>query len=277
MSAQFFLCVGVPKAGTSWLYEALRRHPQAWLPPVKELHFFDLPHIANHEFYRQSRREMLEKIREKSSDDSLIDWHRRYAVSEEGESLEWYKSLFEPGEGHAAFGEITPGYAICPRETFQMIAEEFPGVRFIVLLRDPVDRILSNIRFRTDRGHGYLQQCFEDPESFLSVAMSELYLAPTRYDELLEKFWMGVPLELEQVRWWFFEDLFSGDGIVDVYSEICEFLGLDRQSPPDMNKRNASSPQRFAFDPRAVLKPHLAPVYELVERQSGRLPARWRE
>ncbi len=28
-----FLCVGAQKAGTSWLYQQLERHPDFWMPP----------------------------------------------------------------------------------------------------------------------------------------------------------------------------------------------------------------------------------------------------
>jgi hypothetical protein len=36
-----FLGIGAQKAGTTWLYEMLHAHPGVWLPPVKELHYFD--------------------------------------------------------------------------------------------------------------------------------------------------------------------------------------------------------------------------------------------
>lgn len=36
-----FLVIGAQKAGTSWLYRNLKYHKQVWLPPVKELHYFD--------------------------------------------------------------------------------------------------------------------------------------------------------------------------------------------------------------------------------------------
>ena len=36
-----FLCIGAQKAGTGWLYEQLRHHPDFWMPPMKELHYFD--------------------------------------------------------------------------------------------------------------------------------------------------------------------------------------------------------------------------------------------
>src|SRR5215472_17512260 len=36
-----FLCVGAHKGGTTWLYQQLDSHPDFWMPPLKELHYFD--------------------------------------------------------------------------------------------------------------------------------------------------------------------------------------------------------------------------------------------
>lgn len=36
-----FIGIGQMKAGTGWLYDHLRVHPEAWVPPDKELHFFN--------------------------------------------------------------------------------------------------------------------------------------------------------------------------------------------------------------------------------------------
>src|SRR3954454_22181194 len=41
ISGPDFLCIGAQKAGTGWLYEQLRSHPDFWMPPMKELHYFD--------------------------------------------------------------------------------------------------------------------------------------------------------------------------------------------------------------------------------------------
>lgn len=45
-----FLCIGAQKAGTTWLHENLKKHPQIHLPKRKELHYFD-KHISNHMDY----------------------------------------------------------------------------------------------------------------------------------------------------------------------------------------------------------------------------------
>ena len=41
MTTPDLLVIGAQKAGTSWLHETLSQHPKIWVPPFKELHFFD--------------------------------------------------------------------------------------------------------------------------------------------------------------------------------------------------------------------------------------------
>ena len=37
----YFVCIGAQKAGTTWLARMLSRHPQVFVTPVKEIHYFD--------------------------------------------------------------------------------------------------------------------------------------------------------------------------------------------------------------------------------------------
>ena len=48
-----FLVIGAQRAGTTWLYECLREHPEIFLPETKELHYFDLNHEKGYEWYFQ--------------------------------------------------------------------------------------------------------------------------------------------------------------------------------------------------------------------------------
>src|SRR5436309_13187492 len=36
-----FICIRAHKGGTTWLYQQLDSHPDFWMPPIKELHYFD--------------------------------------------------------------------------------------------------------------------------------------------------------------------------------------------------------------------------------------------
>src|SRR5438132_13721254 len=81
-----FLCVGAQKAGTSWLYRQLERHPDFWMPPVKELHYFDelsrVPAVACARPRGERDRRFLENIKDLSAQSHL--------------DLEDYARLFEP-------------------------------------------------------------------------------------------------------------------------------------------------------------------------------------
>ena len=36
-----FLCIGMSRSGTDWLRGHLRGHPDVWMPPIKEMTYFD--------------------------------------------------------------------------------------------------------------------------------------------------------------------------------------------------------------------------------------------
>lgn len=99
-----FLGIGAMKSGTTWLYENLRCHPDAYLPDRKELYYF------SHNFYNGR--------------------------------LRHYLSRFEPGANKVK-GEITPGYATIPEDRIRFIRQIMPDVKLIFIARDPVYRSWS--------------------------------------------------------------------------------------------------------------------------------------
>ena len=103
LSLPDFLCIGAQKAGTTWLHENLRQHPDLYLPPAKELHYFD-------RFY----------------------WR----------PFSSYADCFRPGDGKVK-GEITPAYGVLPASRIRFIHRVMPQVRLILILRNPIDRAWS--------------------------------------------------------------------------------------------------------------------------------------
>src|SRR5438067_11210494 len=94
-----FLCIGAQKAGTSWLYRQLTEHPDFWMPPVKELHYFNLlgrvPSVASARARDDRDRRFLEAIKRLSARSHL--------------DLEDYAGLFAV-KGDLLSGDITPAY-----------------------------------------------------------------------------------------------------------------------------------------------------------------------
>lgn len=163
-----FLGIGAQKAGTTWLSEMLRRHPQIWMPPVKELHYFDRdPRYPSPSFLaseslrdrffgqaepdRDFRRLSREHLRHwwKQRDWTALRWGLRYFFGSRNDP--WYRSLFAPGASRIT-GEITPSYSILDDADVGRVAKSFPNLQIILLLRNPIDRAWSHLRFEHGRG-----------------------------------------------------------------------------------------------------------------------------
>jgi hypothetical protein len=149
-----FLCIGAQKAGTSWLNEQLLRHPEVYLPPIKEVHFFNYLHspvdrswILDH-YVRPARVHISAQLREGFWDTDweqvayyagLVDRVRRGCVDER-----WYEDVFSLCHDPALLrGDITPAYLTLGPEAIEHVHRYNPGMRLVVLLREPVDRAVS--------------------------------------------------------------------------------------------------------------------------------------
>src|SRR5438270_8769299 len=75
-----FCCIGAQKAGTGWLYEQLRSHPDFWMPPMKELHYFDRPARSRQRSLTVPRKDndRIAIARERARDDRDYDFLRRF-------------------------------------------------------------------------------------------------------------------------------------------------------------------------------------------------------
>lgn len=106
-----FVVIGAQKAGTTTLWQLLRDHPQLAFPPAKEAPFFTEESYAR--------------------------------------GLEWYlRTAFADAPAARLLGSVTPQYtmgtAAAPVPVVAgRMARDAPGVRLVALLRDPVERALS--------------------------------------------------------------------------------------------------------------------------------------
>lgn len=149
MTLPHFLGIGVPKAGTTWLYENLRQHPQVWLPPLKEIHYFDRarrPYLLDGLALSASKRYLFRRWMTPALADLYkypknLGWHLRFFVGVR--SPTWYHSLFHPNDGQMT-GDITPTYSVLPEEKIAQVAQLLPTAKLILLLRDPLERIWSH-------------------------------------------------------------------------------------------------------------------------------------
>lgn len=154
-----FLCIGQQKAGTQWLYDVLRGEPALWMPPLKEIHFFDgrfpveraraLRTRALTEPDALNAERRAERLRPLDGRDLRFLDHA-VGYRPERATAAWYRALFAP-KGDRRSGDVTPGYSMLERPAIERIQRELPDLVLVLMLRDPVSRAWSQFQMNARR------------------------------------------------------------------------------------------------------------------------------
>ncbi|RJL14201.1 sulfotransferase family protein [Paracoccus siganidrum] len=151
------LGIGAQKAGTSWLAQMLGQHPQIWIPPFKEVQYFNHLFIPEHRrwigwHYRNKPQEIRE--RHKRRDIPMppeLDAYLEAVTSGKMFHNHWYKRIFAPAPEIAQPMDFTPEYSTLPEEGVDYVANFLPKAKIIYLIRHPVDRAVSQLRMNLRR------------------------------------------------------------------------------------------------------------------------------
>jgi hypothetical protein len=251
-----FIIIGVQKAGTTSLYNYLIQHP-AIVPAVeKELHFFDLC------------------------------YHK---------GLNWYRSRFPQQRAGLITGEASPYYISHPLAASR-IAKDFPSVKLILLLRNPVERTISHYKhnIRQDSKRGAIQieplslkDAIEAENTRIQADLEDLsagnpptrkiqmryagrahmkysYLTRGRYVEQIEAWLKYFPRE--QLLVLKSEDLYSDPQMMT--DQVISFLGLPRFELKNSRAHNQTN--KAGIDPtlrgelQTYFKPYNEKLYDLL-------------
>lgn len=238
MTLPNFLIVGAQKAGTTSLYHYLNQHPDVFMSPAKEPHFFSFSGLELPEH--------------------MVDPHWTL-------TLEAYQHLFDGAGGEKAIGESSTSYLdseLAPRRIQRLL----PEVKLIAVLRDPADRAHSHYVFNRkmllDDAPTFSQALAREPER-LAAGLGPRYLYAHRglYHAQLSAYFRLF--DRRQMRVFLFEDFKEHPSAM--LREIFRFLGVDDRFEPDMAvKYNVSGmPRNKAVE--AVLK-RLSPLRHYLER-----------
>lgn len=226
-----FLGIGGQKCGTTWLDKMLRYHPHLGLPPRKEMHFFD----GNY-------------------------WR----------GLDWYRFHFRGMTGKLR-GEITPAYSILPVERIRAVHALNPGMRLVLILRNPVERAWSQSEMALARNRRRAVSDVPETE-FLHHLESEAVLSRSRFSVILRN-WLEV-FPAEQLLIEFFESLAREPK--DLLTRILNHIGADPAAMPwnemPLQQRlNANPgreiPEKYHARLRELLAGEMATLREMLPRQ----------
>ena len=163
-----FLCIGAQRAGTSWLNKNLSRHPEIWMPPIKEIHYFDERERYNSlkgfeqlaYVYRRQQKRWHEVIKHQGEGQkfNLSDielkrflWKTNYLLNLRND--QWYESLFNLGAGKK-IGEVTPEYSILNEDSVAHVHQLMPNTKIIFMMRNPIQRAWSHAVKKLVRDRG---------------------------------------------------------------------------------------------------------------------------
>jgi hypothetical protein len=251
-----FILIGTQRAGTTSLFRDLRMHPQVAPPIVKEIHFYDYNHARGSSWYQAhfpTKRERNERAKR---------------------------------EGMAISGEATPNYLRHPHAARWAAAELPEASRFIVTLRNPVDRAFSHWKLMVRLGLEDLsfgdaieaedrrigpdwERVQRDPHHQAHEYFRHSYAARGRYAEQLDEWFRRVGRDrVHVVRT---EDHYARPD--ETYAEITAFLGLRSWQPErfsDIHATSASAPPADVADHlRREFAQHNERLGELMERDFG--------
>ncbi len=149
-----FLSIGAMKAGTTWLYAMLDRHPELLFCPEKEIHYFYHRHVDNAQLSEVNR---LRNARERyllrfDPDNANIDrirqnlhWVSAYLSGPVDDH--WYRNLFQLRAHHRYACDFSNLNAHLPAEVWPRIEGACDRLRVIYTMRDPLKRLWSHTKF----------------------------------------------------------------------------------------------------------------------------------
>lgn len=239
-----FLGLGVQKGGTTSLQRLLEQHQAVFLPRAKELHYFSL-HYAK--------------------------------------GSVWYRTHFDEASSNQLCGEITPYYLFHP-EAHKRVAKLLPKAKLIVLLRDPVDRAVSQyfhskrlglepldlekaLEAEASRLSG-ADQILVHPEGRHQSHQEHSYLSRSRYENQLPAWQKLYPSE--QLLILRSEDLFEQPAFT--WKRVICFLDLpfmdlpELSAPANAGRGEASNVKK---ELRLLLREKLQPTYAWAAERYG--------
>lgn len=263
-----FYCVGTEKAGTTWIWHWMNKHPDIGVPASKELRFFDssatwdIQHFkALTDFLENSAHVQTElPAAQRLSEQLRLNYGGIDAY------LRIFGSMKQP-----VVGEVSPQYCIQPLNKIKEMYQAAPDAKIIYMLRDPVDRIISGSKMVVRRESNEVSDAniLQNASSQRQRAFSNAALHLKNF----EKFF-GT----DNVKVIFYDDVQSQPQVA--LNQMCEFLGVKpiNFEVSDLTKRVNEG---LRYDPspgvRLALLKSLAPQYSALEKRFGEQVEKWKQ
>ena len=247
MTLPNFFVIGAGKSGTTALYDALRQHPQIFMSPIKEPHYFafqGLPPVFK---------------------GPAGDYYRRTGVY----SPRDYYMLFQHAMQYKSIGEASPTYMVSDYAA-EHIRQDLPDSKLVAVLRQPAERAYSNYMYFVQKGIEHassFSEALEQEPRRREQGWADLFFYRHKgyYHQQLSRYFGVFPRE--QIRIYFYEDW--KESPQNILQDLFGFLEVDPDFMPELRKLNVTMvPRSRRFDRfvRRLSKHGPAPLGAFLQR-----------
>ncbi len=252
-----FLGIGTARSASTWLHARLSQHPDVYLPELKELHFFN------------------ERREHRPCDVSGASWTRPvYFDPENPTHWRWYSLQFLPGRDKVK-GEITPDYSTLSAERVGKIKEYLPDAKIILLIRNPIDRAWSGLRYSWQRHQGEALSP-DEVDRLMRAALHPERLLRGDYPMTLTNWETHFPAS--QRLYIFYDDVVTQPSVE--LKRVAEFLGIDPAKlaqTGDARRVNTAPAENVPPEVRGRLQDYYEPQIHWLEDHLSRDLSGWLE
>lgn len=274
----FVLGLGAQRAGTTWLHKQLNRCDAVDMGFTKEYHALINPKASLRGQWRRHRRQQ-KQLKTSFGSTRRFSHEQFLALPPEQKQLlmrlrrrhyvDYFDHLVADTPTIQATGDISPYYAQLQAASLRDIRRQLRRrgfmVKLIFLIRDPVDRIQSQLRLIQREGHVPELSQIADPDRALAAhyrsARCERH---SRYEHTLAAIEAAFPPNDVLVE--FHERLFQPAS----HTRIARFLNLDLP-PPDLTSKINAAPGSQCRDIHLLraIAHHYAPTYAACRERFG--------
>ncbi len=275
-------CAGAVKAGTSWLYEYLRGHPETYMRSIKEMQFFNkLDEGALSARVKRMEKEIAAMEQELDSGkarfpiwvmEQIADRLDYIAVLKAADPVpDYLRYLTKGAAGKRLVGEMTPEYGLLPVARMRDLQGLAADVRWVFVMRDPVERLWSHVRMLVKRAA-------VAPEGFAAAGVAKFddvlaggaldVTARGDYAAIHGRLVQAVPADKRLVTT--YEGMITPAGV----ARVTGFLGLSDHPAPLQKRVHAGIAVDMPDSLRQRARDWLKPQYAFVAATLG-LPQDW--
>jgi len=224
---KLFLNAGAMKAGTTWLYSILKKHPELYFTYEKEIHFWSDYTLGSNALSHENRISKASQVIGNANGKEnirgfkrVVDWYGTYL--EKDLSLKWYSDLFYQNRGNKYNCDFSNLTCHMDERGWDLVHHVAETVKVIYIIRDPLARLWSHVKFHHQFIGREIDFASWSEEKFLEFIEKPFIWENCQYADKIEM--MRKCLKPDSFKLFYFEDMVSNP--IVYLRKLEDFLGI---------------------------------------------------